>query len=122
MKTETGKADPDHSHTFANITAEVIMIPTEAALDHNTRIDATTSGAAHNNCAPPIEATAIDLTMTHDINHITDHPHIDALQVINPEILVGHIHDHPTDLQGRTHVDQVHTPADHKKNHTPRRT
>ena len=60
--------------------------------------------------------------MMHYIDHITDHPHIEALQVINPEIAVGHIHSHPTDLQGRTHLDQVHTPADHKKNYIPRRT
>ena len=120
--TETGKANPDHSHTFTNIAAWVIVIPTEAALDHNTRIDAATTGAAHSDHASPIEATAIDLTMIHHIDHIADCPHTEALQVINPEITVGHIHNHPTDLQGRTHVDQVHTPADHEKNHTPRRT
>ena len=60
--------------------------------------------------------------MTHHINHIADHPHIEALQVINPEMVVGHIHDHPTILQGRTHLGQVHTPADHEENHTPRGT
>ena len=98
------------------------MIPTEATLDNNTRVDAATTGAAHSNCAPPIEATAINLAVTHHIHHIADHPHIEALQVINPEIAVGHIHNHPTDLQCRTHVDQVHTPADHEENHTPRRT
>ena len=36
--------------------------------------------------------------MTHHINHITDHPDIEALQVINPAITVGHIHNHPTYL------------------------
>ena len=98
MKTETGKANPDHSHTFADITAQVIMPPTEAALDHNTGIDTATTGGAHDDCTPPIEATAISLTVTHHINYITDHPHIEAIQVINPKITVGHIHDSHTDL------------------------
>ena len=52
------------------------MIPIEAALDHNTGIDAATAGAAHDNLTPPVEATAIGLTMTHHIDHIADHPHI----------------------------------------------
>ena len=45
----------------------------EATLDHNTRIDAATVGAAHNNLAQPLGATAIDLTATHYIDHITDY-------------------------------------------------
>ena len=122
MKTETGKANPDHNLIFEEITAWVILIPTEAALDHNTGIDMASTGAVHNNHAPPIGPTAIDLTMTHHIDHIADHPHIEVLQLINPEIAVGHIHDHPTDLQSRMHIDQVHTPADHVEDHTPRRT
>ena len=35
---------------------------------------------------------------------------------------VDHTHDHPTDLQGRTHTDQVHIPAGQKETHTSRRT
>ena len=50
MKTETGKANPDHSHTFTDITTQVIMIPTEDTLDHNTRIDVATTGVAHDDC------------------------------------------------------------------------
>ena len=122
VMTETGKANPDHSLIFEDTTAQAITICIEATLDHDTEIDAAITGAAHNDCAPPIEATAINLTMTCHIDHIADHPHIEVLQVINPQITVGHIHDHPTDLQGRTHVDQVHTSADHEKNHTQRRT
>ena len=68
------------------------MIPTEAILDYNTRIDAATTGAAHDDLTPPLEATAIDLVMTH---HITDHPHIEALQVINPEITCR-LHSQPS--------------------------
>ena len=92
---ETDKVDPDCILTTESITAQVITIPIEATPDHNTRID---TGAAHDDLAPPIEATAINLTTTHHINHIADHPHIEALQVINPEIAVVHIQDHPTDL------------------------
>ena len=49
--------------------------------------------------------------MKHCTGHITDHPHIAALQVINPEIAGGHTHVHPTDLQGMYHADQICTPA-----------
>ena len=56
------------------------------------------------------------------ISHITDHPHIAALWVINPEIIVGHTHDHPTNLQGMNQADQVHTPTGQEEGHTPRRT
>ena len=76
------------------------MILTEAAQGHNTGIDAATTGASHHDHAPPIDDTTINLTMTHNIDHITDHPHIEVLQLFIPEITVGHTHDHPTDLQG----------------------
>ena len=122
VKTETGKANPNHSLIFKDITAQAITIHIEATLDCDTKIDAAIVGAAQDDHAPPIEATVIDLVATHHIDHITDHPHIEVLQLIKSEIGVGHIHDHPTNLQGRTHVDQVHTPADQEENHTPRRT
>ena len=98
------------------------MILTEAMQGHNTGIDVATTGAAHDGCNPPIQASAIYLTVTHHINLIADHPYIEVLQHINPEIAAGHTHDHPTDPQGRTHTVQVCIPADHEENHTPRRT
>ena len=122
MKTETGKADPDHNLIFEDIAAQAIATHIEAALDCNTKIDTAIKGAAHNECAPPIEAMAINLTTTCHISHMKDHPRIEVLQVINPEIAVGHINNCSTDVQGRTHVVQIHTPADHEENHTPRRT
>ena len=122
IKTKTGKADPDLSLIFTVIAAQAIMICIEAFLDQGTEIDAAITGAAHNDHASPIEATAIGLTTTCHINHNTDHPHIEVLQLINPVIAVGPIHVHHATLQGRTHIDQVHTPADHEENHTPRRT
>ena len=62
----------------------------------------------HNICP---QRTATDFAVTCCTSHITYHPNIKALQVINPKIAVGHIHDHPTDLQGMNHADQIHTPA-----------
>ena len=90
MKIETGKANPDHSHTFKDIAAVAIAICIEATLDCNTRIDAPTIEADHYDLAQPREDTATDLTMTHLTDHIADHPSIEALQVINSEIIVGH--------------------------------
>ena len=98
------------------------MIHTEATLDHNTRIDTTTTEAAHNNLAQHVGDAATDLTVTHHIGHITDHVHIAALWVINPKIVIGHTHNHPTNLQGMNHTDQIHTPAGQEEGYTPRRT
>ena len=122
MKKETGKANPDHNLIFKNIAAQVITIHTESNQGHNTGTDAATTGAAHDNHTLPIEVTDINLSATHHINLTTDHTHIEVLQLFTPEITVGHTHDHPTDLQGRTHTDQVHIPANHEENHTSRRT
>ena len=82
MKIETGEANPDHSPSFKDLTAWVIAIHIEATLDHNTRVDATTTGAAHNDLTQSTEDTATNLTVTHHTGHITDHPNIEALQVI----------------------------------------
>ena len=97
---EAGEANPDHSLTFEDIADQVIMIPIEATLDHNIKIDVATMGAAHDNLTQSTEATAttIDLMATHHIGHIAVLHNIKALQVIDPEITVGLIHDHPTDL------------------------
>ena len=118
MKKETDKADPDHNLIFKNIRFQDVTILTEADQSHNTRTDAATIGAAHDDHGPPIEATAIDLTVTCCIDLIADHPHIEVLQLI----AVAHTHDHPTNLQGRTHTDQVPILANHEENHTSRET
>ena len=107
MKIEIDKVDPDSILTTESITAQVITIPIEATLDDITRIDIATTGTAHNDFTQPIETTANDITVTHHIIHITDHPHIEALQVIDSEIAVGHIQDHPTDCQGMNHIDKT---------------
>ena len=101
---ETDKANPDHSPTFEDIATQVITTDIEATLDHNTRIDTTTTGAVYDDLTQPTEDTATYLTMTHHTGHIASHPNIEAL----PEITVDHIHDHPIDLQG---MNPIHTPA-----------
>ena len=79
MKVETSKANPDYSPTFIDITAQVFLIHIEATLNHNARVDATTTAAAHDYFTQPTEDTATDLTMTHHTSHITNHPNIKAL-------------------------------------------
>ena len=111
MKIESDNANPDHSPIFKDITAQVIAIHIETAPDHNTGIDTATTGAVHDDLPQPTEDTATDLTVTHHISHITNHPNIKALQVIDPMITGDHIHDHPTDLQDMNLTDQIHIPA-----------
>ena len=121
IKIETGKANPDHSPTFEDIAAQVITIHIETTLDHNTRIDTTTTGATHDDLTQPTEETATDLAMAHCTGHIANHTNIIALQVINPEITVDPIHNHPTDLQGMMLTDQIHTPAGWEEGHIQER-
>ena len=111
MKIETDKVDPDHSPIFEDIAAQVIAIYIEAILYCNTGIDATTTGAVHNDLTQPTEDTATNLTMTHHIGDITDDYKIKALQVIDPEIAIDHIHNHLTDLQDMNLAIQIHIPA-----------
>ena len=98
------------------------MIHIEAALDHNTGIDTATTGAVHYDLIQPTEDTATDLAMKLHASHIADHPNTEAPRVIDPEIAVDHIHDHPIDLQDMNLTDQVHIPAGQEEDHIPRRT
>ena len=110
VKKETGEANPDHNLSFENITAQVIAILTEVAQGHNTGTDGATTGVAHDDHAPPIEDTAINLTMIHHTDLITDHPQIEVLQLINPEIAVGHTHDHQyQSLRKDYHISSSHS-------------
>ena len=111
MKIETGEADPDHSLTFKDIKAQAIMICMETTLDYNTGIDAAITEAPHDNLTQLTEDAATHLTMIHHTNHITDHPNIETLCVIDPRIVVGHVHTPLTDLQGMNLADQIHALA-----------
>ena len=121
MKIKTGKASADQSPTMEDIAAWVIVIHTEAILDHNTVIDVATTEGAHNDLTQPIKDTATNVAMTHHTSHITDCLHLTAVWVINPEITIGHTHDHLTDLQGTNHEDQIHTLLGWDEGHIPRR-
>ena len=118
MKTGTGKVIPDHNLIFTDITARVITIHSEATPCHDIGIIAATPGVAHDAHAPHIEITTINSAMTHHTDLIADHPHIEVLQLTTPEIIVDHIHVHPTNLQGKICTGHIHIPA----NHTSRRT
>ena len=105
MKTETGETDPDHSLTFKDIAAQAIVIYIEASLDCNTKMDAAITEAAEDNLAPPTEDTATDFAMTPLTNHIADHPNTEALQATDPNIIVGHTHNHPVGIQVMNCID-----------------
>ena len=122
MKRGTDEVIPDHNLIFTDIAAQVIMIHTEAAPGHDIGIIAATPGVGHYAHTPHIEITAINPAVTHPIDLIADHPHITVLQLTNPEIIVDHIHVHPTNLQGVICTGHIHIPADHEANHTSRRT
>ena len=121
MKTGTGKIVPGHNLILTDITAQVIMTHTEATPGHDIGIIAATPGVANDTHAPHTEIKAIDPAMTHHTNPTTDHPHI-VLQLTTPEIIVDHIHIHPTNPQGEIPTGYIHIPADHEANHTSRRT
>ena len=104
MRVEIDEADPDNSSILEDITTQVIVIHIEATLDHNTGIDTATTGAVHD-----------------DLVHIADHPNIKVLQVINPRIIVDHIHDHPIAIQDMNLANQIHIPAGQEEDHVPRR-
>ena len=74
------------------------MIHIKATLYHNTEIETATIGGVHNDLIHPTEDTHRDLTMTLHTSHLTDHPNIKALHIIDPKIAIDHIHDHPIDL------------------------
>ena len=57
------------------------MTHTEATPDHNKGRGTATIEAAQGNTIQHTEDTVIEPTMTHHINHTTDHPHTAAYQV-----------------------------------------
>ena len=122
VKTGTGKVIPDHILIFTDITARVVMIHTEAAPGHDIGIITAYPGVAHDAHAPHIDITAINPAMTHHTNLTADHPHIEVFQLTTPEIVVDHIHVHPTNLQCEIHIGHNHISAVQEANHTSRRT
>ena len=72
------------------------MTHTESTPGHDIGIIAASPSVAHNTHTPHTEITAMDPTVTHHTNLTTDHLHIDVLQLTTPEIIVDHVHVHPT--------------------------
>ena len=79
MKIKTGKTDPNHSLTTKDIAAQIIVIHIEAALDHNTGIDAPTTDAAHDNLTQPKEDTARSHCDTLHWSHHRSSTHLSSL-------------------------------------------
>ena len=94
------------------------MIHIEATPGHDIGIIPATPGVTHDAHAPHIEIAAIDPSTPHHTDLIPDHPHIEVLQLTTPEIIVDHIHIHPTNPQGKIHTGDSSIPADHEVNHT----
>ena len=96
------------------------MIHIEAVPDHDIGIIATTTGVAHNAQIPHTGVVAIDPTMTHHIDHTTDHL-CTEVDHTTPEIEAAHVHVHPTNPQDEIHIGHIHNPVDHEANHITRR-
>ena len=93
-----------------------------ATVDHNIEIGAATTEAAHDDCHSAHRGHSHrPCTVTHHTIHTADCLHIAALQVINPEITVGHTHDYPTDIQGMNHTDDIHTPSRMRRRPHPKK-
>ena len=118
---EIGKEEvvPGHSHIFIDTAAQVVMIHIEATPGQDIGIITTTPGVAHDVQVPHTGITAIDLTMTHHIDHTADHPDQEVPHPITPEIEADHIHEIPQD---DICIGHTHTRADHKANHITRGT
>ena len=98
------------------------MTHIEATPGHGTGVIATTPEVAHNGHALHTEITAIDPATIHHTNPTTGHPHIEVPQPTTPKIEVDPIPAHPTNPPGKICPGHIHIPADHKANHTTRRT
>ena len=102
-----------HNPILADITAKVTMTPTEAIPGHTTGITDNITGVvcnAHTQALIPIVLTAA--------LHITDHLHIEALQ-LTPEITADHALNQPTNPPRKPCTSLHHILEDHKVKHTP---
>ena len=115
-KTGTDAVSLDLNPILTNITAEVIMTPTEAVPGHNTGITNDITGVVHDAHTQPL--THIILTMA---LHIADYLHIETLQ-LTPKITADHTLDQPTNPPRKPHTNLHHIPADHKAKHIPKGT
>ena len=112
---------PGENHISIDTTAQVIMIHIEVIPGHNIGIIATTPGVAHNAHVLHTGVIAINLALTHHINHTADHLHTETHHHPTPETDIAHIHTHLTNPQDEIHIVHTHTPVDHEANHITRR-
>ena len=116
MKKGTDAASLGFNPILTDITAKVIMTPTEVVLGHTTGITDDITGVVHDTHTQTL--THIILTMT---LHITDHPYIEALQ-LTPEIAAGHTLDQPANPPRKPHTTPRHIPTGHKGKHIQKET
>ena len=98
MKIEEAETDPNPSQNTAGITPQATIDLTEITQGHNGTTETTAAEAVQGNPTQHTGDTVTGHAVTHITGHIADHPHITALQVIDPKIVVGHTLDHPTNL------------------------
>ena len=108
MKTDTDAADLDLNPILADITANVIMTPTEAIPGHTTRITDDITGVVHDAHTQTLIHTVLTMTL-----HIADLPHIEAPQ-LTPEIAADHALNQPTNPPRKPHTTLHHIPVVHK--------
>ena len=100
MKTGTDAASLDLNPNLADITAKVIMTPTETIPGHTTEITDNITEVVHDAHTQPLTHIILALTF-----HIADHLDIEALQ-LTPEITADHALDQ---LQTRRSQGKTHT-------------
>ena len=113
MKKGTDTVCLDLNPILTDITAKVILTPTEAVPDHTTGITDDITGVVHD--AHTHTLTHIILAMT---LHITDHLPIEALQ-LTPEITADHALDQPTNPPIKPYTNLHHVSGDHKAKYIP---
>ena len=114
MKTGTDIVGLHFNPILPDITAKVIMIPTEAIPGHTTGIADDTTGVVHNTHTQLLTHIVLTTTL-----HIADHKDIEALQ-LTPEIAADHALSQPTDPPRKPHTNLHHIPEDHQAKHIPK--
>ena len=114
MKTGTDAAGLDLNPILADITAKVVMTPTEAVPGHITGITDGITGVVHYAHTQTLTHIIITVTLL-----IADHLHIEALQ-LTPEITADHTHNQPTNPPRKPRTALCHIQADHNVKHIPK--
>ena len=111
MKSGTDVVSLDNNPILTDITAKVVMAPTEAIPGHTTRITDDITGVAHNAHTQPLTHIILAVTL-----HIADLLCIEALW-LTPEITANHALDQHTHPPGKAYTDLCHISRDHKAKH-----